>query len=79
MRKSNIDKKKPENGIQPEVDAQRLKDYFYGYDHGLVAFSGGVDSALLAFSAHRVLGKNMMAVLADSPEATYRRRRLSPT
>lgn len=32
----------------------------------LVAYSGGVDSAFLAYSAHRVLGKNMLAVLADS-------------
>ena len=66
MRKSNIDKKKPEAVIQPEADAQRLKDYFGGYAHGIVAYSGGVDSALLAFAAHRVLGDNMMAVLADS-------------
>jgi pyridinium-3,5-biscarboxylic acid mononucleotide sulfurtransferase len=33
----------------------------------LVAYSGGVDSALLAWSAHRVLGDDMLAVIADSP------------
>jgi pyridinium-3,5-biscarboxylic acid mononucleotide sulfurtransferase len=33
----------------------------------LVAYSGGVDSAFLAFEAHRVLGSNMLAVIADSP------------
>ena len=33
----------------------------------LVAYSGGVDSAFLAWVAHRELGTNMMAVLADSP------------
>jgi pyridinium-3,5-biscarboxylic acid mononucleotide sulfurtransferase len=33
----------------------------------LVAYSGGVDSAYLAAAAHRVLGKNMLAVIADSP------------
>ena len=32
----------------------------------LVAYSGGTDSAFLAFSAHRVLGKKMLAVIADS-------------
>jgi uncharacterized protein len=32
----------------------------------LVAYSGGVDSAYLAWSAHRVLGDRMLAVLADS-------------
>jgi len=33
----------------------------------LVAYSGGVDSAYLAWSAHRVLGSGMLAVIADSP------------
>jgi len=33
----------------------------------LVAYSGGVDSAYLAWSAHRVLGDDMLAVIADSP------------
>lgn len=33
----------------------------------LVAYSGGVDSAYLAWAAHRQLGVQMLAVLADSP------------
>ena len=33
----------------------------------LVAYSGGVDSAYLAWEAHRVLGDQMLAVMADSP------------
>ena len=33
----------------------------------LVAYSGGVDSAYLAWIAHRVLGQDMLAVIADSP------------
>ena len=33
----------------------------------LVAYSGGVDSGFLAWAAHRELGADMMAVLADSP------------
>jgi uncharacterized protein len=33
----------------------------------LVAYSGGVDSAYLAWAAHRALGNNMLAVIADSP------------
>ncbi len=33
----------------------------------LVAYSGGVDSAYLAWAAYEVLGKNMLAVIADSP------------
>ena len=33
----------------------------------LIAYSGGVDSAFLAWAAHQVLGSNMLAVIADSP------------
>jgi uncharacterized protein len=33
----------------------------------LVAYSGGIDSAYLAWAAHRVLGQSMLAVIADSP------------
>jgi pyridinium-3,5-biscarboxylic acid mononucleotide sulfurtransferase len=33
----------------------------------LVAYSGGVDSAYLAWVAHQVLGRDMMALIADSP------------
>lgn len=33
----------------------------------LVAYSGGVDSAYLAWAAHRALGAGMLAIIADSP------------
>jgi pyridinium-3,5-biscarboxylic acid mononucleotide sulfurtransferase len=33
----------------------------------LVAYSGGVDSAFLAWQARQVLGREMLAVIADSP------------
>jgi len=33
----------------------------------LIAYSGGVDSAYLAYAAHRVLGTDVLAVIADSP------------
>jgi pyridinium-3,5-biscarboxylic acid mononucleotide sulfurtransferase len=33
----------------------------------LVAYSGGVDSAYLAWAAHQLLGNEMLAVIADSP------------
>jgi pyridinium-3,5-biscarboxylic acid mononucleotide sulfurtransferase len=33
----------------------------------LVAYSGGADSAYLAYAAHRALGDKMLAVIADSP------------
>src|ERR1039458_6533983 len=38
----------------------------------MVAYSGGVDSAFLAATAHRVLGSRMLAVLADSPSLARR-------
>jgi uncharacterized protein len=38
----------------------------------MVAYSGGVDSAFLAATAHRVLGSGMLAVLADSPSLARR-------
>ena len=38
----------------------------------MVAYSGGVDSAFLAGTAHRVLGTRMLAVLADSPSLARR-------
>ena len=33
----------------------------------LVAYSGGTDSAYLAYAAHQTLGERMLAVIADSP------------
>ncbi|MGA3032823.1 MAG: ATP-dependent sacrificial sulfur transferase LarE [Terracidiphilus sp.] len=41
-------------------------------DRLMVAYSGGVDSAFLAATAHRVLGSRMLAVLADSPSLARR-------
>lgn len=38
----------------------------------LVAYSGGADSAYLAYEAHRVLGDRMLAVIADSPSLPRR-------
>jgi uncharacterized protein len=44
-----------------------LDEYLVGLGRTLVAYSGGVDSAFLAWAAHHALGSNMLAVLADSP------------
>jgi uncharacterized protein len=38
-----------------------------GLGRTLVAYSGGVDSAFLAWAAHQALGGDMLAVIADSP------------
>jgi pyridinium-3,5-biscarboxylic acid mononucleotide sulfurtransferase len=52
--------------------AQRLKDYFSKFSGAIIAYSGGVDSALLAYAAHRALGDNMVAALADSASLSRR-------
>lgn len=45
----------------------RLRAGLRGLGRLLVAYSGGVDSAYLAWAAHRTLGAEMLAVIADSP------------
>lgn len=44
-----------------------LEKYIRALGRTLVAYSGGVDSAFLAWMAHRTLGPEMLAVIADSP------------
>ena len=46
---------------------QRLEESLRALGRTLVAYSGGVDSAYLAWMAHQVLGNAMLAVIADSP------------
>jgi uncharacterized protein len=46
--------------------AERLRRIFAGRARLIVAYSGGVDSAFLAWAAHQVLGDRMRAVIADS-------------
>jgi uncharacterized protein len=61
----------------PEIAAGKLEDCFRRQLHAIVAYSGGVDSALLAYAAHRALGDDMVAVLADSPSLARREYRLA--
>jgi uncharacterized protein len=58
--------------LSPENRAVELKTYFSRYEGAIIAYSGGVDSALLAYVAHLVFGKNMLAALADSPSLARR-------
>jgi uncharacterized protein len=52
-----------------DLSAKRtaLEDSLRQLGRTLVAYSGGVDSAFLAWTAHQVLGNDMLAVIADSP------------
>lgn len=43
-----------------------LHERLRGLGSLMVAYSGGTDSAFLAFAAHRALGDRMLAVIADS-------------
>lgn len=53
--------------LSAEAWATKLKTYFSGHEGAVIAYSGGVDSALLAYVAHLALGNKMLAALADSP------------
>ena len=44
---------------------EELISWFYGKEKVLVALSGGVDSALVAYAAQKALGKQAIAVTAD--------------
>ena len=68
-----------EQNLSPEIRAKKLKAYFSRYAGAIIAYSGGVDSALLAYVAHLVLGKNMLAALADSPSLSRREYRHART
>jgi uncharacterized protein len=43
-----------------------LNEYLLSLGRTLVAYSGGTDSAFLAWAAHQALGGEMLAVIADS-------------
>lgn len=51
---------------------KRLREVIQGYGSCLVAYSGGVDSVLVAHVAGQVLGDRALAVIADSPSLPRR-------
>jgi uncharacterized protein len=52
--------------------ARLLRENLASVGSLLVAYSGGTDSAYLAYAAHEALGEKMLAVIADSPSLPRR-------
>ena len=52
---------------QLAAKASQLQAHLKTLGRTLVAYSGGIDSAYLAWAAHNQLQENMLAVTADSP------------
>ncbi len=55
------------DGAQLDAKQETLFRRLAELDRVLVAYSGGTDSAYLAWAAHRVLGDRAVAITADSP------------
>ncbi len=55
-----------------EEKLKELKKELSRYDRLIIAYSGGLDSALLLKVAHMVLGENVLAVISDSPSIPRR-------
>ena len=62
-----------------EVKETRLRELLASYESVIVAFSGGSDSAYLAWAATSVLRQSVLCITADSPSYPDRHRQLALT
>jgi uncharacterized protein len=63
--------------VKPVVKEEALRATLSSLGSVVVAYSGGVDSAYLAYMANRTLGERAVAVTAESPSYPERHRRLA--
>jgi uncharacterized protein len=56
-----------DNDLNLRAKLDSLRETLVSLGSVMVAYSGGTDSAYLAYVAHQALGKRMLAVIADSP------------
>ena len=60
-----------------DAKARRLLELLGSFDSLIVAFSGGVDSAYLAYAATEAIGSSVLCITADSPSYPDRHRQLA--
>jgi uncharacterized protein len=65
--------------VDTKAVARKIDDYFSKFSGAIIAYSGGVDSAFLAYAAHRAMGERMVAAIADSPSLARREYRAAVT
>ena len=67
----------PPERTTSSVKEAALQEILREFPSVIVAYSGGVDSAYLAYAAHRALGGHALAVTADSPSYPDRHRQIA--